>query len=1047
MKLLTYFFMGVTTLLTNTHAAEPVSALDYTYGFWAENWRRAPAKTSPDLLCIESGHYALEWNIQNPRALRFGPLVDGLGYRQAGESGLSRFQDLPPAELEAEVRVDGRVYKMTTCRAGQDTNNETALANIWLWESGRIAQHYEMRELRFEDSEGNILPAVTSMALVAWPQNLAFTLDVLPEFDYANGPSPGRSGNGFSVRTVPLEIPRSPELDSKEFTVACSFKRDQRSRSGGTILFGKNHNEYCEGYFGVNIGRFGKISGILNIGGTRESIYKVNAHTPQLEEKNEWQHAALSYDGKTMRLHVNGRLLAEKEIGLERQPGTGALRFGRRPDDVQPCLEAIFDDVRVWNRALTTEEIAAISKNSEKLPPSEDLVFEQTFDDAPPIAHPAFQDAVLSLRFKSAHGEWFAERTITGDWSHSRSERISLPCEAPGGSDPAAGLSVQVHASGNQTVPTAFDPQFGAFLAKADFSRNTPLADRLKRPETPDKNGFGNYDDFVIEVENSSSSPRSVPFLLEMHGTAGITGLVPILCQPDGTPTGIPVQLSKNWHHPTFPNYLRAYALIPAPAGKTSYLLRVAYGFYGTLPTASLGQLSLVGWGETTNGRWDQCAIGTWGETICLNPEFSASTNAITDIRALFTRQGKDGKPWQWSDAGWGADWLTAWDSDGKKLHTARMKASYLSHGPCLPEVVYHGSYGTKGEVDLTATVSTPRTDDHSKVFFRLRYDFRADLPAKDVSLFRLGRGHVFAPKISIGNREGLIQELDAPVGLKAGDLHLDRLAFTGTAPWWLGFPGSKMEGTPSGSRGFVIRSYRSKFGGKSYDTPLVSLPVGAVGGFKRTEQGYENMPAAPESRCHVDAIIVPPAEIEKFQAGDSVEMELEIDVVPAEVDDYYGPNEVFQKHLAENPGSWKTFHRAATANDLQVEVQGGKLLRNFPILIQVDPGAKTVRVKIQGGTGAVSIRFQGLESAKGYELSQLVSAVKIMDQYLPVMEEFAPSIANRIEPQTIPLDQGVKGNDFWETSFDPDSKTYTRTYNLPLDGKPESIWVLKRFQ
>jgi hypothetical protein len=62
-------------------------------------------------------------------------------------------------------------------------------------------------------------------------------------------------------------------------------------------------------------------------------------------------------------------------------------------------------------------------------------------------------------------------------------------------------------------------------------------------------------------------------------------------------------------------------------------------------------------------------------------------------------------------------------------------------------------------------------------------------------------------------------------------------------------------------------------------------------------------------------------------------------------------------------------------------------------------------------------------------------------------MEEFAPSIANRIEPQTIPLDQGVKGNDFWETSFDPDSKTYTRTYNLPLDGKSESIWVLKRFQ
>jgi hypothetical protein len=40
-----------------------------------------------------------------------------------------------------------------------------------------------------------------------------------------------------------------------------------------------------------------------------------------------------------------------------------------------------------------------------------------------------------------------------------------------------------------------------------------------------------------------------------------------------------------------------------------------------------------------------------------------------------------------------------------------------------------------------------------------------------------------------------------------------------------------------------------------------------------------------------------------------------------------------------------------------------------------------------------------------------------------------------------------VNGNDFWETSFDPSSKTCTRTYNLPLDGKPSSTWILKKIQ
>ena len=189
----------------------------------------------------------------------------------------------------------------------------------------------------------------------------------------------------------------------------------------------------------------------------------------------------------------------------------------------------------------------------------------------------------------------------------------------------------------------------------------------------------------------------------------------------------------------------------------------------------------------------------------------------------------------------------------------------------------------------------------------------------------------------------------------------------------------------------------------------------------------------------------MPPTEIQKFQPGDSVELEIELDVVPVHADDYQGPNEDFLKHLTASPASWKIFHRAATTNDLRIEVQGGTLLRKLPIVIQADPAAKTIQLKIQGGAGAVPVRFEGLESAKGYELGQLVSGTKLMNEYLPVMKEFAPSIANRLEPRTLPLDQGFQGNDYWETSLEPETKTYTRTYNLPLDGKTESIWILKQ--
>ena len=1012
-------------------SAQPApSPLDYTYGYWSGTWRRDSGSTDLPRLCIESGYYGFQWDIKNPSKIRFGLLDDKVGYLQAGGMALERLQNLPEGELEAEIKIDGRTYKMKACRAGLETKNSTPLSYVWLWESARIAQNYELRELQLEDAEGNILPAIGSLAVVAWPQSLSFSLDLQPLFNYQDGLAPGRKGSAYSVRTQPLEVSDAPGIDSPAFTAECWFLRDERKKSETGTIFGKNHNENRDGHFGVMLGRWGKLSAVMSIytDGTN-NIHLISESAPDLDVTGKWHHVVLTYDGSTMRVYANGRLLGQKEINLPRKPGNGVLRFGQRPDGAFP-IQAVFDDVRMWNRALSEQEIAAIFKNPDTLPSQDGLVYQANFDEPPVITHPVWKDAELALRFKAGGLEKSAERKISGDWTYPRSENLTLNCNLPGSPKPDEGVSIKVSTGGNQTVPTAFEPRYDCIVARANYSFKVTSPSLLKRAAS--RGGPAFYDEFLVEVENQGTQPRNVPFLLEMLGTASITGLVPMLCELDGTPTGIPVQLSKNWHHTVLPNYLRAYTLLPAAPGKTSYLLRVVYGFYGSLPSASNSQLSLVGWGDTTNGRWDQLAIGSSGETICFNPEFSASISAITDVRALLTRQGKDGKKWQWSDAGWGGDWLSVNGPTGSKLMLARTKTSYLSHGPCLPETVYQGSYGANGEVELKAEVSTPRTDDHAKTFIRLRYDFRTELPTKDSWLFRLGQGKVFCPKIAIGNRDGLIQELDAPKGLKTTELALDHYALTGPAPWWVGFPGSKVPDWATGSKGFVVRSYRANFGGKTYDSPTLSLPVGEVGA---------------ESRCHVDAVLVPPAGIEKYQAGDSVEMDIEIDVIPAEVDDYYGPNEAFRKHIAENPGSWKTFHRLAIANDLQVEAQGASVLRNFPIVVKADPGASMIRLEIQGGAGAVPVRFEGLDSAKGWELGQVTSGEQILSEYLPLMAKFAPSLATRLSPETQPLDQSDYGNDFWETSFDPDSKTYTVTYNLPLDGKSNTTWILKKLQ
>jgi hypothetical protein len=35
-----------------------------------------------------------------------------------------------------------------------------------------------------------------------------------------------------------------------------------------------------------------------------------------------------------------------------------------------------------------------------------------------------------------------------------------------------------------------------------------------------------------------------------------------------------------------------------------------------------------------------------------------------------------------------------------------------------------------------------------------------------------------------------------------------------------------------------------------------------------------------------------------------------------------------------------------------------------------------------------------------------------------------------------VPLNQAIHGSDFWQTDYDPVTRTWSRTYNLPSDGK-----------
>lgn len=602
------------------------------------------------------------------------------------------------------------------------------------------------------------------------------------------------------------------------------------------------------------------------------------------------------------------------------------------------------------------------------------------------------------LGLEGKEGSWSQKKTFEGPPEDGEERVLSLTFR-PGAPDsrPRRGeAEVSVKVRGGDAVPVHLDT-----------TRNCLVAS-VRNPRRSFRTGYTDirhYDEFEIRVEPGEINHEEpgLPFLLDLRPPANVTGLCPILCDSEGRPLGIPVQVSKNWHFRPMGNYLMAYLRLPVTEPAT-YLLRVAYGFYGGLPSASHAQLSLVGYGG--HGRWDQLAIGCWGETICFDVDRSLVDIAITDIRMLMARSGSEGKKWGWTDAGWGGDWLFLRDARQPRYLPVELETAYLAPGPCLTDTRYRGFLGSGREVALDARVRTLRTDDYSRTFQTLTYTFRENVQAERVWFFQLGRTYHYAtPRLAFGNGEGLLRELDAPESLRQGEPLVKELELTGDAPHWVAFVGARQAGAPkklpSGYRSLIIREYRATLGGKLHRQPTISARV------HRTDP------------VNLDLELGPPAGVREFHAGDRIELDLELITLPRQAGDYYGPDEIFRAHLLENPSSWKTTVREARGNDLEVEVRGGRMLEAYPLVIEVE--SPEVSFSIRGGVGWIPVRLEGLESPVEGRLFRIVDGDRI------------------------PYEPEVHGHDYWQVDRLETPGRFAKIFNLPSSDGESAHWVFTR--
>ena len=735
---------------------------------------------------------------------------------------------------------------------------------------------------------------------------------------------------------------------------------------------------YETGYYGIlfdiaslDTPRFGLLNDDASVSSSMNRISDRIESLPPAELIIELEHGGMKYRMKDC---LAGRT---RDLSTVRTEDNGVFHQHYAVQDIffydekgerLPCIANL--DIRAWPKSLTF-----------------------TVDLTPKLmdAQPGWNNATLSMTLKNGDVSYVNKVKINGLWECGETKTFTLNCAIDSTSPQSQALDIKLKLREGREFPVAFDPAVNAYTA--DIPKLNRDTDAFKRS--------AHYDDFIITLHNASSEIKEVPFHLRMTSPLQGTGLVGILCYPDGTPTGIEVQGAKFYDGKL--EYYRPYMLIPVKPGITEYLFRISYLFYGTAPSASINQ-DAVEWGGNT--RWFQMTLGGPGEIMTLDGDHGLCEQSIADVRALFLREGKNGELGRWTDAGWGGDWLRIYDTNGQKVYYGTMKTRIHASGPCFTDIEFKGYYGEDRAVKLHSRTSIFRTDDYSRVWFDIRYEFLKNISAQNSSFFMMTKGGLVVPKIAYGAKNGLIKEHTLPEALlDVNDLFIENVNLREEGPWWVTGPENhrKRPARPVGYSALIVRSVDYRIGKKKYNTPTFSFPVA------RSREGLNSL----------EAYLVPPEEVKTFTAGDSVHLQIEWIMLPREADDYYGPNTFFRKHLEENPRSWKTTYREALGNDLKVDVKGGQLINRYPIMIDVN--SPEVTIDIEGGVGYVPLRLTGLRTEKELVLYQVIEGEEIaLDQSSPV------------------------GNDFWQTEYDIERRTYTRTYNLCLDGMPSSRWVLK---
>ncbi len=510
--------------------------------------------------------------------------------------------------------------------------------------------------------------------------------------------------------------------------------------------------------------------------------------------------------------------------------------------------------------------------------------------------------------------------------------------------NPAQYITTATNLQNNSPLAVSFDADTHAFHIDVPAAGVSYPADTNR------------IDEYLVEVTNPAETKANIPLVFDQPIPRKITGTVMLLAdETDGRPLGIPVQISKNWHrdaaNPTTHegSWLRGSTMLTLEPGETRrFKLRVIYGYWGGAGAVSHAQLSLIGWGG--NWKWEESALGAWGESITFDPAQHIAGSFMGDIRPTFTDSySANGPTHGWTENCGGADFLLYRDNANTYRWGKRLKTCFHRTGPNMTEVIYGGVTDDE-RIRFTYTARSVSTHDYHRRFSKYRYEFLDDVISPQRLVFhQMAADYYMVPSYTnyyLGDESGLLESRAINAG---GNSYKDSpIAFDGK---WLSIDDTTGGGKPAKAlRGLMSLSSTLN------ETPL---PV------------YLHTYGRTWGSSTMLFDLAGAAVTDSYNAGDVVTGELEFVMPPQHRDNYWGGDaELISRLTSYGDTSWEPVRDEWVHNvQLDVSVQSGTLMRNYPMEIQPETSSNVLAdfTLNGGGIGHVPVTIKG--AAAGQEL------------------------------------------------------------------------------